>query len=116
MPLPSAKEQEIWEVSRAEERRKERKKFHDVAWDDGETEEWLGWLFRFAGLGTLRGEGRIPPALSEEVVWAVENIRKYPEPGKDRKDKQKDNIEENNKEEEWVVVERKEVKDLLAFI
>ena len=116
VPLPSAKEQERWEVSRAEERRKERKKFHDIAWDDGETEEWLGWLFRFAGLGTLKGEGRVPPALSEEVVWAVENIRKYPEPGKDGKDKDKESVKENYKEEEWVVVERKEIKDSLAFV
>ncbi|KAK4230730.1 hypothetical protein QBC38DRAFT_383538 [Podospora fimiseda] len=102
VPLPGVKEQEKWELSRAEERRRERRNFHDIAWDDGETEEWLGWLFRFAGLGTLRGEGRIPPVLSEEVIWAVENLKKYPEPGNDNG--KEESLEE---EEDWVVVERK---------
>ncbi|KAK4170147.1 hypothetical protein QBC43DRAFT_348581 [Cladorrhinum sp. PSN259] len=112
-PLPPLKEQERWELSRAEARRKERRKFHDIAWDDGETEEWLGWLFTFAGLGTLRGEGRIPPALSEDVVWAVDHVRKYPEPGKDEQRKESVDVEGDG---DWVMVERKGVKDSLAFI
>ncbi|KAK0632502.1 hypothetical protein B0T14DRAFT_420442 [Immersiella caudata] len=100
--LPHLAEQEKWEKEREERTRKERKKFHDVPWDNGETHEWLGGLFGMAGLGTLKGEGMIPPALSADLVWALEHLKKYPEPGKE--------VEEDG---EWVVVER---KDLLAFI
>ncbi|KAK5655467.1 hypothetical protein OQA88_5738 [Cercophora sp. LCS_1] len=109
-PLPSLAEQERWEKERAERKRRERKKFHDVAWDDGETHEWLGKLFDIAGLGTLKGEGMIPPALSEDLVWAIEHIRKYPEPGKD-----KSNEQDAQGSEDWVMVPCT-TKDSLEFI
>jgi hypothetical protein len=80
LPLPSAEEQLSWEQDRIERCRIEHKKFHDIPWDDGETQSYLDFLFRFAGLGTLHGQGRIPPALGSDLIWAIEHIKKYPEP------------------------------------
>ncbi|XDG07450.1 hypothetical protein ABKA04_007065 [Annulohypoxylon sp. FPYF3050] len=80
--LPGDGEQERWEREREERTKREGRKFHDVNWESGETFEWLEALFDIAGLGTLRGEGRIPPALTEEVIWAIEHVKKYPEPDK----------------------------------
>ncbi|KAI1089516.1 putative dimethylaniline monooxygenase [Rostrohypoxylon terebratum] len=127
-PLPGDGEQERWEREREERTRRERRKFHDVNWESGETLEWLGALFDIAGLGTLRGEGRIPPALTEEVIWAIEHVKKYPEPGKgkdgdgggkedDAKESGEDKQHDGNERQdgEWVLVERQH-KDLLAFI
>ena len=82
IPLPDAEEQERWETERVDRTRAERKKFHDIPWDDGETAGYLNFLFRLAGLGTLKGEGRIPPVLGKALIWAIENIHKYPEPPK----------------------------------
>ncbi|EFQ30641.1 hypothetical protein CGRA01v4_12657 [Colletotrichum graminicola] len=79
--LPPVEEQERWEREREELVSREKRKFHDIEWGTGETFEWLNWLFRVAGLPTLRGKGRTPPVLSEELIWAVEHLRKYPEPG-----------------------------------
>lgn len=84
-PLPSVAEQEKWEVERIKQSRETKKKFHDIPWDTGETHEYLDYLYNFAGLSTLAGDGRVPPPLTREMVWAIENIRKYPEPGKDKK-------------------------------
>ncbi|VUC27697.1 unnamed protein product [Clonostachys rosea] len=81
--LPPIKEQIRWELERLEKSKANRTKFHDVVWDEGETQEYLGLFFRIAGLGTLLGEGRVPPVLSKETIWAIENIKKYPEPGRD---------------------------------
>lgn len=81
-PLPPAGEQRRWESERAERTRREGRKFHDVPWEGGETREWLQGLFEIAGLGTLDGDGRVPPVLTREMVWALENVRKYPEPGR----------------------------------
>ncbi|KAK3363001.1 hypothetical protein B0T25DRAFT_27058 [Lasiosphaeria hispida] len=123
-PLPSDEEQERWEAERAERTRRGKKKFHDIPWDDGETFEWLDGLFRIAGLGTLKGEGRIPPALGADLIWAVEHIRKYPEPGKgsdgDSSDKEDASgalvkVGDEEADSEWVLV-RRSVKDSLAFI
>lgn len=121
--LPSLEEQEKWERERDEERRTghRKTKFHDVPWDNGETHEWLGRLFRIAGLGTLKGEGRIPPALGEDVVWAIEHLRKYPEPGKKntRKNGEHDVIgeqEEKEVDDGWVLLENSQAKDSLSFI
>ena len=87
---------------RAERKRRERKKFHDIMWEDGETEGWLKGLFDIAGLGSIRGEGLVPPVLSKELIWAVEHLRKYPEnPGKQGKKEAGEGAEG-----EWVVVER----------
>ena len=124
LSLPPLEEQQKWERERVEESQRLRKKFHDIPWENGETTGWLGFLFRIAGLGTLEGEGRIPPVLGKDLIWAIEHLRKYPEPGKGT-DGQGDNAGAQNldksgdiKEEEeqgWVVVEE-ETKDLLAFI
>jgi hypothetical protein len=103
-------EMERWEREREESRRKSGKKFHDIEWETGETWGWLQELYAIAGLPQLGGEGRIPPILGEEVRWAVEHLRKYPEPGKDS-----DNAEDNKEDGDWVFV-RKQKKDLLAFV
>lgn len=123
VPLPSVAEQERWERERLEQTRRERRKFHDIQWESGETMEWLGGLFEIAGLGTLKGEGRIPPALTDEMVWAIEHIRKYPEPGNGRDGDEKEsatkasaeNGQTSKRDDEWVLVERQH-KDLLGFI
>ncbi|KAK0671431.1 FAD/NAD(P)-binding domain-containing protein [Cercophora samala] len=108
--LPSVEEQKAWEDKRLEKVGREGKKFHDIPWEDGQTFAWLGWLYRFAGLGTLKGEGRRPPVLGEDVRWAVENVRKYPvKLGRDG------NEVTQEEERDWVLVEG-ERKDLLAFI
>ncbi|KAI1803770.1 FAD/NAD(P)-binding domain-containing protein [Daldinia bambusicola] len=135
VPLPSAAEQARWEQERLEVTRREGRRFHDINWEKGETAEWLEGLFRIAGLGTLKGEGRIPPPLTEEVVWAVEHLRKYPEPGKgregdgdgdkdkgrDRERKEADIVVEvkgdqmSTQDDDWVLVDRRH-KDLLGFL
>ena len=123
--LPSEEAQERWETERAERTRRQGRRFHDISWDDGETMEWLEGLFRIAGLGTLKGDGRLPPALGEDVIWAVEHLKKYPEPGKgegdgDGGEKTEKSVSESQVDEEddgWVVVNRSvDVKDSLAFI
>jgi len=110
--------QKKWEQDREEKRRKEGKKFHDVEWESGETLEWLGELYKIAGLNRLTGEGRNPPVLGEEVRWAIEHKKKYPEPGKHEPWEEKfENITINGEgEETWVVVRKQYEKDLLAFI
>jgi hypothetical protein len=123
--LPDLEVQQKWEKEREIERREQGKKFHDIEWETGETEAWLGEFFKIAGLGTLRGEGRIPPVLGGKLRWAIEHLRKYPEPGKGGGDGNKDidekGLGEGRDDEEipgteWVVVERQSKKDLLHFI
>ena len=80
--LPDAAEQARWEADRERLVRREHRRFHDIPWEDGETRGWLQGLFDIAGLGTLTGEGRVPPVLTRETIWAIEHLRKYPEPGK----------------------------------
>lgn len=109
VPLPSPGDQEAWEQRRAERVRRERVKFHDVPWDDGQTQEYLGFLFRLAGLGTLHGEGRIPPSLGEDVIWAIEHIKKYPEPPRE------DRADGLDGEAPWVVVHQGSL-DSLSFL
>ncbi|PVH71578.1 FAD/NAD(P)-binding domain-containing protein [Cadophora sp. DSE1049] len=118
--LPGLEEQAKWEKGREERVKRDGKKFHDIEWETGETLGWLGQLYGIAGLALLTGEGRVPPVLGEEVRWAIEHLRKYPEPGKDSEK----GSEETGKHEgddrlgaesDWVLVERKK-KDLLAFI
>ena len=108
--LPSVEEMEKWESTREKTRSREGKKYHDIEWETGETLDWLGSLYRIAGLGLLTGEGRVPPVLGDGVRWAIEHLRKYPEPGKD----EKSNDEQS--EDAWVLVERTAAKDLLSFI
>lgn len=84
-PLPDAAKQEEWELERLKQSQENKTKFHNIPWDTGETHGYLNYLYTFAGLPTLAGDGRVPPALTREMVWAIENIRKYPEPGKDKR-------------------------------
>ncbi|KAK3335626.1 hypothetical protein B0T19DRAFT_407004 [Cercophora scortea] len=114
LPLPPVEEQEKWERERVEKIEREGGKFHDIPWDEGETLGWIDGLFRIAGLGTLKGEGRVPPAIGEDVIWALEHLRKYPEPGKGEGDK-KDGEGREVEADGWVVLGRKK-KDSLAFI
>jgi len=106
--LPGLEEMKRWEKG---------KKFHDIEWETGETVEWLGEFYGIAGLGRLDGRGRNPPRLGREVRWAIENIRKYPEPWNGEKIDRM-GVEEGKVEvgEEWVFVERGPKKDLLHFI
>lgn len=109
LPLPPSAEQQMWEQSRIERCLRDNTKFHDIAWDDGETQRYLNFLFKFAGLATLHGEGRIPPPLGEDLIWAIENIRKYPEPSRDAK---KDAVDASDG---WILIEGAPV-DTLAFL
>jgi len=118
--LPAEQEQEAWERKREERTRREGKRFHDVAWDDGETHEWLGGLFEIAGLCTLKGEGMTPPPLGEDLVWAIEHIRKYPEPGRPDlagRDGEEGGETLADEVDDWVLVGTgSSRKDSLAFI
>lgn len=102
--LPSRQNQEEWEKQRARQCISQHKKFHDVPWENNETTEYLGLLFNIAGLGTLQGDGRTPPALDRNMVWAIENIRKYSKP-----DESTSNNTEKVKGEDssvnWVMIE-----------
>jgi hypothetical protein len=115
--LLGIEEQESWEREREIEKREKGKKFHDIEWETCETMNWFGELYRIARLPRLSGEGRCPPVLGEEVRWAVEHLRKYPEPGKEKEQRLNQLDDEDNANvDEWVVVEREERKDMLAFI
>ena len=112
--LPPIEEQQKWEKVRGEEGRK---KFHDIEWETGETLAWLEELYGIAGLGKLQGDGRNPPRLDEDVRWAIEHLRKYPEPDRGDSELAVDEVVLGT-EHEWVAVERpaEERKDLLHFI
>lgn len=119
--LPSVAEQEKWESEREERLIQKKKKYHDIEWETGETLDWLGSLYQIAGLGLLTGEGRVPPVLNDEMRWAIEHLRKYPESGRngigntERMEVSADRKDEQH-EEGWVLVERSSTKDLLSFI
>ncbi|KAF5669970.1 flavin-containing protein [Fusarium heterosporum] len=112
IPLPPIEEQRKWERSREQLCRQQRKKFHEIEWEAGETFWWLDGFFQIAGLGTLGGDGRIPPALSKDIIWAIENIRKYPVPGKETNERDQASGVEGD---EWILVDRT-ARDLLSFI
>ncbi|KAM0713485.1 hypothetical protein Q7P37_010447 [Cladosporium fusiforme] len=106
--LPSEHEMQLWEQGRDDLCRRERRKFHDIPWENGETLEFFNTFFELAGLPLLEGDGRSPPVLDGETRWAVEHIRKYPEPGNSEAGAEED-------EDGWTIVKR-EKKDLLHFI
>ena len=111
LPLPPPSEQEGWERQRTEVVRAERRKYHDIPWDSGETMDWFRFLFELSGLPVLEGWGLCPPVLGEKARWTIEHVRKYPEPGKkpEKVDMQED--------EEWVVVDPQQTqRDSLHFI
>ncbi|CAM1507600.1 Fc.00g072410.m01.CDS01 [Cosmosporella sp. VM-42] len=114
LPLPPVKEQEIWEKERESETKREGKKFHDIQWETGETKEWLELMFKIAGLGTLTGEGRLPPVLGKDLIWAVEHVKKYPEPGEGKNDAST-NDKDVSEVGEWVMINQPQ-KDLLPLI
>ncbi|KAL1870345.1 hypothetical protein Plec18167_007479 [Paecilomyces lecythidis] len=111
LPLPSKEEQTRWEEDRWNLVSRERRKFHDIPWDNGETVAYLDELFHLAGLPLLSGSGRYPPILNERTRWAIEHVKKYPEPGND-----KDQGKEEEKEDRWTVVDPTSYKDSLSFI
>jgi hypothetical protein len=115
VPLPGRKAMENWEREREIKRRREGTKFHDINYETGETLEWLGEFYKIAGLPELTGEGRVPPVLGQDVRWALEHIKKYPEFGDGNRDESSRGVEDMDK---WIVVERGRQlkKDLLAFI
>ncbi|KAI9049658.1 hypothetical protein LZ554_006683 [Drepanopeziza brunnea f. sp. 'monogermtubi'] len=130
--LPALAAREQWEREREQRVRREHKKFHDVEWENGETLSWLAELYDIAGLPRLTGEGRVPPVLGAKVRWAVEHLRKYPEPGHDgdrdghgstallpEEEKSPSPVEADERRSGWVVVEVERGqpgKDLLAYI
>lgn len=103
--LPSKAHQAAWEKHRLALVHRERRKFHDIPWDNGETMEFLSELYHIAGLPRLEGKGRCPPVLGQQIRWAIEHIKKYPEP--------KTTAEEEG--DGWVMI-RKTLKDSLHFI
>ncbi|TFB04335.1 Thiol-specific monooxygenase [Trichoderma ghanense] len=112
VPLPPISEQQAWADAREELTRREHRRFHDISWDDGETREWLQGFLKLSGLGTLTGQGRIPPPLTKEMIWAIENLKKY-RPGGDDDKKGSDGQRADN--HDWVVVENRK-RDVLGFI
>lgn len=115
-PLPSLAEQQAWESEREKQSRIHRTNFHQIEWENGETREWLQKFFDIAGLGTLSGQGRIPPALSNDIIWAIENLKKYPDESAREKARDNKEIEPTSPStEDWVLVDRP-LKDLLAYI
>ena len=113
--LPVVAAMNRWEQEREKERRESGKKFHDIEWETGETERWLEGFYKIAGLSRLSGEGRTPPVLGKEVRWAIEHLRKYPEPGKDGNEEDNSG-QEREEANEWVLLKTCVGKDLLAFI
>lgn len=108
LPLPPPSEQAEWEEQRAELTKKQRRRFHDIQWDKGETLEWLRFLYTFSGLPVLEGSGRYPPIMDEKTRWALNHVRKYPEPDKEAK---------VDSDGDWVVVQYPQSeKDSLYFI
>lgn len=125
LPLPPPREMRRWEEDRLRWVRETGRKFHDVESEPGkmgsDTLVWLGFLYKMAGLGTLSGDGRLPPVLSKEMLHALKTIRKYPQPGDGSDDGEKRveyrgegediadkcmNVEGNKDESEWVMITR----------
>jgi len=73
LSLPPQEAQQRWELVK-----RERRKFHDIPWVDGETMNWLRLLFETAGLPLLEGQRRCPPVLEYETLWAIEHVRNIP--------------------------------------
>ncbi|KAK4546615.1 hypothetical protein LTR36_001832 [Oleoguttula mirabilis] len=119
LQLPEQAEMKRWEDERAESTKRQNKKFHDIPWINGETMDYLKALYEIAGLPKLGGEGLCPPILDAETRWAIEHVRKYPEPAKDsRKTDRTLSSRESvgHDESQWVVVEAHGRADSLHFI
>lgn len=107
-PLPPLLQQRQWLKARDDLVRREGRKFHQIEWDCGETMEWFRYLFELAGLPLLEGLGRCPPVLGERTRWAIEHVRKYPEP-----DKRVTEVGDESEDASWEVVQ---TEDSLHFI
>ncbi|KAF2638802.1 FAD/NAD(P)-binding domain-containing protein [Massarina eburnea CBS 473.64] len=107
-PLPSVAEMVKWERERAELVERERRGFHTILWDNGETTHWFRYLYELSGLPELEGQGRFPPVLDKATRWAYDHIKKYPEPRNGVPKVQNENGE-------WVMVEKPK-KDGTHFI
>lgn len=85
LSLPPVVDMKKWEANRLRWSEVTGKKYHDIESQPGhigkDTFTWLEFLYELAGLGTLQGDGRIPPVLGKELLEALRNIRKYPTPG-----------------------------------
>ncbi|KAJ6172518.1 hypothetical protein N7470_001585 [Penicillium chermesinum] len=103
VPLPPDEEQAKWESDRWDLVKRENRKFHDITWDNGETHDYLQALYNIAGLPQLYGAGRYPPVLNDETRWAINHLKKYPEPKK------------NEEHGGFILVDRAQ-KDSLHFI
>lgn len=106
-PLPPREVQKQWESSRWKLVTKERRRFHDVQWDNGETLDYLRELYEIAGLPRIEGQGRVPPILNKETRWAIEHVRKYPT---------REQAADHSQDGDWEIVERGHCKDSLHFI
>ncbi|KAI9677121.1 MAG: hypothetical protein M1822_008230 [Bathelium mastoideum] len=114
--LPPVAEQRKWEERRAAKVKEEKRKFHDIPWDNNETVDWLQFLFAMSGLPLLEGLGRYPPQLDGETRWAIEHVRKYPEPKGTGRQASNGELEEGE-EEGWTMVKcPTSNKDSLHFI
>jgi hypothetical protein len=113
VPLPPKEEQERWERERWGRMSREGRKFHDIPWDNGETLDWLRGLFDLAGLPRLEGRGRYPPVLGDETRWAIEHVKKYPEPGSGNQNQSQNQSQDD---EDWTMVSREAGLDSLHFI
>lgn len=100
LALPPPRLQKIWESQYAMKQRQRRQKFHDIPWENNETKDYLDLLFQIAGLGTIDGDGRVPPPLTREMVWALEHIQKYPSASKEALE----NKETNNSLDSWLLL------------
>ncbi|KAL7917651.1 hypothetical protein ACQKWADRAFT_306262 [Trichoderma austrokoningii] len=111
VPLPPLVEQQAWEDEREKERLQDHRKFHDINWESGETHEWLQGFLKWSGLATLTGQGRTPPPLTKEMVWAIDNLKKYrPEGEEDVSD-----VGDFSEIYEWTVLAHRK-RDVLGFI
>lgn len=114
--LPDKSEMKRWEEDRTTLVQREHRKFHDIPWDDGETLDYFRALYEMAGLPELDGRGRCPPVIDSKTQWAIENIKKYPEPGNGEKRaaRQEESDATSQEENDWIVLERE--RDSLHFI
>ncbi|KAK7931156.1 hypothetical protein PG985_001868 [Apiospora marii] len=118
-PLPPVAEQREWERDRLAAVRRSGTRFHDVG-SPGQGDGTVGGMFEYfqglydiAGLGTLRGKGRVPPVVSDEMMWALEHVKKYPPPKKGKDGGGETDVdsvavraEECGEDDGWVVVNR----------
>ncbi|KAK5128009.1 hypothetical protein LTR85_005126 [Meristemomyces frigidus] len=117
--LPNRAEMKRWEYERADSTRRQRKKFHDIPWANGETMEYLEALYNIAGLPGLGGDGLCPPILNAETRWALEHVMKYPVPGKDSGKTNPTVLSERHvrgSEDQWIVVEANGSADITHLI